>query len=117
MKTSLVAALLLLSGGQAFRQVPIGDDCHGRLSDSMNVFAADGTLPTVDLGYARHKAVSNPNNKLYKFQNIRYAAPPTRSLRFKAPQPPLNAPSGVVEDGSGRKECLQAMINLERELS
>lgn len=68
-------------------------------------------LPIVDLGYAKHKAVDNPNDKLYKFQSIRYAAPPVGNLRFKAPEPPLKGDPGTVEDGSGRKECLQATVN------
>ena len=68
-------------------------------------------LPIVDLGYAKHRAVGNPNDKLYKVQSIRYAAPPVGNLRFKAPEPPLRGDPGTVEDGSGRKECLQATVN------
>ena len=72
--------------------------------------SANEALPTINLGYAKHKAIENINDDLYYFRNIRYAAPPTGDLRFRAPRPPLNASADEVEDGSGRKECLQATI-------
>ena len=79
--------------------------------EESKVVSPNAALPIVDLGYAKHRAVGNPNDKLYKFESIRYAAPPVGNLRFKAPEPPLRDDSGTVEDGSGRKECLQATVN------
>lgn len=64
----------------------------------------------MDLSYTKHRAVNNPNPDLYKFQSIRYVAPPTGDLRFRAPQPPLDNPTCEVEDGRGKKECLKATI-------
>ena len=72
--------------------------------------SASKALPVVDLGYAKHGAVPSGNDGLYKFQNIRYAAPPTGKRRFKAPQSPLPNLSSTIEYGWGRKECPQAMI-------
>ena len=96
---------------QALPQVPLGNaPANPSFARVTNVVSANAALPTVDLGYTKHKAIDNPNPKLYKFQNIRYAAPPIGNLRFRAPQPPLIAPGGEVEDGHGRKECLQATI-------
>lgn len=106
-----VSALLLQSNNQDFPQVPLGDAlANPSFARETNVVSADPALPTIDLGYTKHKAINNPNPHLYKFHNIRYAAPPIGDLRFRAPQPPLNSSAGEVEDGGGRKECLQATI-------
>ncbi|KAF7918536.1 uncharacterized protein EAE98_009779 [Botrytis deweyae] len=92
----------------------LSNEAHGAqipvLSPSAESVSATAELPFVDLGYTKHRAISNPNPDLYKFQSIRYAAPPTGDLRFRAPQAPVDNPTGEVEDGRGRKECLQAMV-------
>ncbi|KAF5865783.1 hypothetical protein ETB97_002296 [Aspergillus alliaceus] len=47
------------------------------------------SLLVVDLGYELHQVFSlNQTTGLYNFSNIRYAAPPLGSLRFRAPLPP-----------------------------
>ncbi|TGO08237.1 hypothetical protein BTUL_0219g00060 [Botrytis tulipae] len=92
----------------------LSNEAHGAqipvLSSSAESVSATAELPFVDLGYTQHRAISNPNPDLYKFQSIRYAAPPTGDLRFRVPQPQVDNPTGEVEDGRVRKECLQAMI-------
>ena len=106
-----VCAFLLQFNDEAYPQIPLGDALENpSFARETNVVSADAALPTIDLGYTKHKAIENINPDLYKFHNIRYAAPPTGDLRFRAPRPPLNAPAGEVEDGHGRKECLQATI-------
>ncbi|KAF1993976.1 alpha/beta-hydrolase [Amniculicola lignicola CBS 123094] len=46
-------------------------------------------LPVVDLGYALHQAIAyNEAGGYYNFSNIRYAAPPVGSLRWRAPVAP-----------------------------
>ncbi|KAI5838297.1 acetylcholinesterase precursor [Morchella snyderi] len=64
-------------------------------------------FPTIDLGYAIHKATSyNESYDSYTFSNIRFAAPPTGSLRFAAPQAPLQNRT-AVQDGSIGGTCPQ----------
>ena len=95
-----------------FPQFPLaGSSSKHICQEGSKVVSPNADLPIVDLGYAKHRAVGNPNDKLYKFQSIRYAAPPVGNLRFKAPELPLRGDPGTVEDGSGRKECLQATVN------
>ncbi|KAF9878746.1 hypothetical protein CkaCkLH20_03646 [Colletotrichum karsti] len=70
---------------------------------------AAGSLPTVDLGYEVHQAISlNEETALYNFSNIRYAQPPVGSLRFRAPQPPTGRVQAVQVGEQGRI-CPQAM--------
>ena len=58
------------------------------------------SLPIVDLGYELQQAtLYNSTGQFYNFSNIRYAAPPTGNLRFRAPQPPARNRS-TVQKGS-----------------
>ncbi|KAF8865650.1 carboxylesterase family protein [Acephala macrosclerotiorum] len=71
-------------------------------------FASPSEPPIVDLGYAIHRAtISSENASYLTFPNIRYAAPPLGSLRFSAPQPPLNNVSVGIQDGSYGNICPQ----------
>ncbi|KAK0761938.1 hypothetical protein N5P37_004738 [Trichoderma harzianum] len=68
-------------------------------------------LPTVDLGYQVHRAISfDETIKAYNFTNIAFAEPPLGSLRFNAPVPPKGRKSGI-QDGSVGKVCPQAFPN------
>ncbi|KAK5994298.1 Carboxylesterase patB [Cladobotryum mycophilum] len=88
-----------------------------RTSVSLLAFAlasASGTsinnnseLPTVDLAYQVHRAISfNETTKLYNFTNIPYAEPPLGQLRWNAPVPPKGRKDGI-QDGSVGKICPQ----------
>ncbi|KAH8696178.1 Alpha/Beta hydrolase protein [Talaromyces proteolyticus] len=72
-------------------------------------FAENGTaLPVVDLGYERYRAASfNQSGGFYNFSNIRYGAPATGDLRFRAPQSPAINRS-TIHDGSNGRICPQA---------
>lgn len=67
-------------------------------------------VPTVDFGYARYRPTAiNITGQYYNFSNIRYAAAPVGSLRWRAPQaPPRNHLSKSVNDGSLGHICPQA---------
>ncbi|KAJ5414796.1 hypothetical protein N7509_001423 [Penicillium cosmopolitanum] len=67
------------------------------------------SLPVVDLGYERHKAISfNSSHGLYNFSNIRYAAPPTGDLRFREPVlPAWNRDQ--IQNGSVGRICPQSI--------
>jgi hypothetical protein len=67
------------------------------------------SLPTVDLGYEIHQAISfDDSAKYYSFSNIPFAAPPLGDLRFAAPQPPLKGNCSAPTVGSGPRICPQA---------
>ncbi|KAK5997078.1 Carboxylesterase patB [Cladobotryum mycophilum] len=70
--------------------------------------SASRQLPTVDLGYEIHQAISfNETGQYYNFSSIRYGRSPTGELRFAAPQPPLvNRTS--VQRGDKAVSCPQA---------
>lgn len=73
-----------------------------------HVVATNTNLPVIDLGYELHQASSfNSVGQLYNFTNIRYAAPPTGALRFRAPQPPVQNRS-VIQTGLPDRICPQA---------
>ncbi|KAH8650940.1 Alpha/Beta hydrolase protein [Tricladium varicosporioides] len=67
-------------------------------------------LPTIDLGYAIHRATINVKLEwqYYNFSNIRYASPPTGNLRFAASIPPTTI-NRTVNDGQQGKICAQAV--------
>lgn len=67
--------------------------------------------PIVDLTYAVHapQITASPDSRTYyNFSNIRYAAPPTGSLRFQLPQDPADNRSAGIQDGVYGKMCPQA---------
>ncbi|KAL6692275.1 alpha/beta-hydrolase [Trichoderma pleuroticola] len=69
------------------------------------------SLPSVDLGYQVHRAISyNDTIKAYNFTNIPYAEPPVGSLRWRAPIPPTGV-KNTIQDGSIGKICPQASPN------
>ncbi|OCK75145.1 carboxylesterase family protein-like protein [Lepidopterella palustris CBS 459.81] len=71
-------------------------------------FVRSTSLPIVDLGYQRHQAISYDTTwGFYNFSNIRYAAPPTGNLRFRAPTAPaINRTA--VDTGSVNRICPQS---------
>ncbi|KAJ7885901.1 Alpha/Beta hydrolase protein [Mycena olivaceomarginata] len=62
--------------------------------------------PIIDLGYAQYQGTVNTANNVTHFLGIRYAAPPSGDLRFRAPQPPANM-SGVQQATIQPNECFQ----------
>ncbi|KAE9407595.1 alpha/beta-hydrolase [Gymnopus androsaceus JB14] len=60
----------------------------------------------VDVGYAQYQGVFDTNTNVTNFWGIRYAAPPTGELRFRAPQPPANV-DGVQSADTKPPECIQ----------
>ena len=73
-------------------------------------FAAESAsnLPVVDLGYELQRAtLYNNTGAYYNFSNIRYAAPPTGNLRFRAPRAPKKN-RGTVQTGLPDRICAQA---------
>ena len=65
------------------------------------------TLPLFHLPYATYRASQyDPIEDIYTFSNIRYAAPPTGTNRFRAPQRPLKV--NKIQDGSLGHSCYQS---------
>ncbi|KAF2758226.1 acetylcholinesterase precursor [Pseudovirgaria hyperparasitica] len=78
------------------------------------VSAQNNDLPVVDLGYQLQRASSyfeaqeESQTSYYNFSNIRFAAPPTGELRWRAPQAPA-VNRDVIDDGNSiERVCPQA---------
>ncbi|KAF7365113.1 Carboxylic ester hydrolase [Mycena venus] len=67
-----------------------------------------GTTPLVDLGYAQYQGVVDTKPDITAFKGIRYAAPPTGSLRFQAPAPPSKVAEvqQAFNDPPASEDCL-----------
>ena len=64
-------------------------------------------LPLLRLPYATYRASKyDPIDDIYRFTNIRYAAPPTGKNRFHSPQRPLKY--AKIQDGSKGHSCYQS---------
>lgn len=78
------------------------------LLQSVSAAPSATPLPVVDLGYELQQAtLFNSTGQFYNFSNIRYAAPPTGNLRFRAPQPPATNRT-TVQKGTPDRICAQA---------
>ncbi|KAL9088950.1 MAG: hypothetical protein Q9165_006007 [Trypethelium subeluteriae] len=67
----------------------------------------DDALPTLTLPYGTYQATKyDSNSDVYTFQNIRFAAPPTGSLRWMPPASPTE--NDTLQDGSYGPSCVQA---------
>ncbi|KAL8644498.1 MAG: hypothetical protein Q9226_007734, partial [Calogaya cf. arnoldii] len=76
---------------------------------ALNLDEGAEALPTLTLPYATYRAARyDPNGDYYVFKNIRFAAPPTGSLRWAPPAAP--SPESTVQDGSYGPICIQAPI-------
>ncbi|KAH8826258.1 acetylcholinesterase precursor [Flagelloscypha sp. PMI_526] len=65
-------------------------------------------LPIVDVGYGRYQAANTTNGTYYTFFNIPYAASPSFSGRWKAPQPPAVNRTLVLTSPSLSRICPQS---------
>ena len=73
------------------------------------------SLPTVDLGYSVHQAISfNTTGSYYNFSNIRYAEPPVGELRFRAPVA-VSGHNTSIDNGSIGRICPQAITGWFRD--
>ncbi|KAA1475664.1 alpha/beta-hydrolase [Dentipellis sp. KUC8613] len=82
------------------------------LAACVHVYAdCSGATPgflCVDLGYATYQSNVHLDDGTTSFLGVRYAAPPTGQLRFRAPQPPANV-SGIQNATSQPPECWQTL--------
>lgn len=69
--------------------------------------ASSAPIATVNLGYATYQGTFDPGSNTTSFQGIRYAAPPTGSLRWEAPQAPANV-TGVQNATAVPNICMQS---------
>ncbi|KAJ7442601.1 Alpha/Beta hydrolase protein [Mycena latifolia] len=65
--------------------------------------------PVVDLGYAQYQGVFDADLNITSFLGIRYAAPPTGNLRWRAPAPPAKV-DGVQLAYSQPPKCYQGTL-------
>ncbi|KAJ3754100.1 Alpha/Beta hydrolase protein [Lentinula raphanica] len=96
MKTTLLVFALLPSA-----VISLSAPLHGR--------TLNNNTSVVDLGYARYRGVFDSVNNLTNFLGIRYAAPPTGDLRWRAPQTPAQKSSVVQLADTQPLPCFQAV--------
>ncbi|KAJ4305019.1 hypothetical protein N0V90_000548 [Kalmusia sp. IMI 367209] len=72
-------------------------------------FAQTTTSPIVDLGYAKYRGHHNDTLNINEFHSLRFANPPTGSLRWKAPQPysPQNLTGNILDATQSGSPCIQ----------
>ncbi len=63
---------------------------------------------TIDLGYEIYEGYLNETSGLNTWKGIRFAAPPTGSNRFQAPQTPSSNRSGVLQANDYAPTCYQS---------
>ena len=63
---------------------------------------------TIDLGYEIYEGYLNDTSGLNIWKGIRFAAPPTGSNRFQAPQTPSSNRSGIMQANDYAPTCYQA---------
>ena len=98
----------------------------GNSTTASSSSSSASSMPIVDLGYELHQAFAynvsrtarlalqlmtnawQATGDYYSFINIRYAAPPTGDLRFRAPQAPASNRS-VVQTGASNVVCPQTI--------
>ncbi|MCJ1379135.1 hypothetical protein MMC17_002235 [Xylographa soralifera] len=104
----MLRLLLLLLGffGSLFQAVPISQPGAGL---GVKFEKRSDSLPTLTLPDAIYQAASyDALNDIYKWSNIRFAAPPVGELRWAKPAPaPKNS---TLQDGSYGSKCPQAAI-------
>ncbi|KAJ3905867.1 Alpha/Beta hydrolase protein [Lentinula edodes] len=69
---------------------------------------ASNGVPVIDLGYAKYQGVFDSTNNVTNYLGIRYAAPPTGDLRWRAPQTPADNSSVVQLANTQPLPCFQA---------
>lgn len=67
------------------------------------------TTSVVDLGYSQYRGHLNTDTQVTNFLGIRFAAPPTGNLRFRAPQAPGTV-SGIIDATMQPPQCYQAFF-------
>ncbi|KAJ3990187.1 alpha/beta-hydrolase [Lentinula detonsa] len=78
------------------------------LVDASIYVGASNDTPIIDLGYAKYQGVFDSANNVTNYLGIRYAAPPTENLRWRAPQLPADNTSVVQLANTQPQACLQA---------
>ncbi|KAF7365109.1 Carboxylic ester hydrolase [Mycena venus] len=83
---------------------------HAALVFLVSVPAANSaSAAVVDLGYAQYEGVVDTKLNITAFRGIRYAAPPTGSLRFQAPSPPSKL-AGIQQAFADPPQCHQGVF-------
>ncbi|KAJ7074583.1 Alpha/Beta hydrolase protein [Mycena amicta] len=77
-------------------------------SSFLGVVSATG--PVVNLGYAKYEGAINLQNNVTTFLGVRYAAPPTGNLRWRAPTPPPSVQGTVQQATSQPPRCFQGAL-------
>ncbi|TKA77913.1 hypothetical protein B0A49_04304 [Cryomyces minteri] len=101
----VLSALLLAAAGVNGATIP-----HSKpFEELLNKRQSNGaTGLQVDLGYQVYQGVANSTTGLNTFKGIRFASPPTGSLRWQAPQPPMMNRSAVAQANTYQSSCPQS---------
>jgi len=90
---------------RAFDSVLRKRQTSGNLALSGN---ASSSNLLVDLGYEQYIGVANETTNLTTWKGIRYAAPPTGSLRWQPPQVPVVSRSQILPGDTLPQNCPQS---------
>ncbi|KAA1475621.1 alpha/beta-hydrolase [Dentipellis sp. KUC8613] len=96
---SLLLSLLALSSGQPLQAALAAEDAA----------SAPAAFKLVNLSYAQYQSNVHLDDGVTSFLGIRYAAPPTGSLRFAAPQAPPTV-RGIQNATAQPMQCFQNNI-------
>ncbi|KAJ3970094.1 Alpha/Beta hydrolase protein [Lentinula raphanica] len=78
------------------------------LPNSIRYACANNDTPVIDLGYAKYQGEFDSASNVTNYLGVRYAAPPTGDLRWRAPQTPIVNSSVVQLANEQPPACLQA---------
>jgi hypothetical protein len=110
MKFSILAAAAFSSLGLSTPLNPLPS--HEVLQKRQNSTNETSSLQ-VDLGYSIYEGFNDNTTGLDLWQGIRYAAPPTGSMRWQLPQPPLLNRSSVIQASAISSQCPQVGDNTD----
>ncbi|KAJ3852551.1 Alpha/Beta hydrolase protein [Lentinula lateritia] len=70
--------------------------------------ASNSDVPVINLGYTQYQGVFDSVNNLTNYLGIRYAAPPSGDLRWRAPRSPASNDSFVQQADTEPSPCFQS---------
>ncbi|THX35267.1 carboxylesterase type B [Aureobasidium pullulans] len=109
--STLVGALLGAASLAASAAVPVSQPFEHVKAKRQSTNATSSSGLEVDLGYEVYEGYSNQTTGINIWRGIRFAAPPTGSLRWQAPQVPAENRSQTIQANAFAPQCPQSSFN------